>query len=225
MVIEIIRALVLGGVPVAAFTFLVLQWSVVSGRLAPFSDEKALDEQYKEQRKAKKAEKQAEKKAAKEALERGEEPPKKQKDTRPWLDKSRGEEFLHNKAMFFGGGYYGTMALFAYAVIEMDEIFEFLGVVFTPGAWFEYLTFQLIIGFFINTIMNIVGAFTWFITLQNYVSMGNGWIWLGASYVGYLAGVRLVAKSGDEIWAWLNDRRIEGVEKVTDFVKKQNEKS
>lgn len=216
---EIVRSLILGCIPVAAFTYLVLQWSVMSGRLAPFSDEKALEEQYKEQRKAKKAEK----KAAKEALEKGEEPPKKE-GNRPLLDKSRGEDFLHNKVMFFGGGYYGTMALFAYAVIELDEIFEFLGVVFTPGAWFEYLTFNLIIGFFINSIMNIVGAFTWFLTLQNYVSMGNGWVWLGASYVGYIAGVKLVAEAGDEIWAWLKDKRQTLSGKLSAAIKKASEK-
>ncbi len=216
---EIVRSLILGGIPVAAFTYLVLQWSVMSGRLAPFTDEKALEEQYKEQRKAKKAEKMA----AKEALEKGEEPPKKE-DNRPLFDKSRGEDFLHNKVMFFGGGYYGTMALFAYMVIELDEIFEFLGVVFTPGAWFEYLTFNLIIGFFINTIMNIVGAFTWFLTLQNYVNMGNGWIWLGASYVGYIAGVKLVAEAGDEIWAWLKEKRQTLSGKLSAAIKKASEK-
>lgn len=219
MIVEIIRALLLGAAPVTAFTYLVLQWSVATGRLAPFSDEEALDEQYKEQRKAKKAEK----KALKEALEKGEEPAKKE-DDRPLLDKSRGEEFLHNKVMFFGGGYYGTMALFAYAVIELDEIFEFLGVVFTPGAWFEYLTFQLIVGFFINTIMNIVGAFTWFVTLQNYVSMGNGWIWLGASYVGYMSGVKIVAHAGDEIWAWLKEKRQQLTAKVSTSIKDATDK-
>lgn len=219
MVIEIIRALILGALPVAAFTYLVLQWSVASGRLAPFTDEKSLEAQYKEQRKAKKAEK----KAAKEALEKGEEPPKKE-DNRPLLDRSRGEDFLHNKVMFFGGGYYGTMALFAYAVIEFDEILEFLGVVFTPGAWFDYLTINLIVAFFINSIMNIVGAFTWFLTLQDYVNMGNGWIWLGASYVGYVAGVKLVAHAGDEIWAWLNGKRQDLTTKVSTAIKRASEK-
>lgn len=219
MVSEIVRALILGAVPVAAFTYLVLQWSIVAGRLAPFTDEKSLEEQYKKQREAKKAEK----KAAKEALEKGEEPPQKV-DNRPLLDKSRGEDFLHNKVMFFGGGYYGTMALFAYVVIELDEIFEFLGVVFAPGAWFEYLTVNLIFGFFINSIMNIVGAFTWFLTLQNYADMGNGWVWLGASYVGYMAGVKLVAEAGDEIWAWLKEKRQEVAGKLSAAIKKASEK-
>lgn len=221
MFIEVIRALVMGAVPVAVFTFLVLQWSVASGRLAPFYDEKSLDQQYKDKRKAKKAEK----KAAKEARAKGIEPDKKQKDERPWLDKSRGEDFLHDKVMFFGGGYYGTMALFAYAVIEFDEVLQFLGVVFTPGAWFQYLTFGLIIDFFINTIMNIVGAFTWFITLQDYVRMDNGWIWLGASYVGYIAGVKLVAEAGNKIWAWLKEKRQELAGKINAAITGESDKN
>lgn len=218
MLVEIIRAAVLGAVPVAAFTFLLLQWSVAAGKLAPFSDGKSLEKQYKDQKKAR----QAEKKAAKAARQEGHDV--KEKPRKPLFDKKTRDDFFHNKAMFFGGGFYGTMALFTYVIIEIDEILQFLGVVFTPGAWFQNLGIDLIINFFINSIMNIVNAFIWFKTLDDYVRIGNGWIWLGAAYLGYIAGVRLVAEAGDEIWAWLLAKRAEGVGKLGAILTRLSEK-
>ncbi len=218
MLTEIIRAAVLGATPVAAFTFLVLQWSVAAGKLAPFSDGKSLEKQYKDQKKARKAEKKAAKSAKQESGDAEEKPRK------PLFDKNTRDDFFHNKAMFFGGGFYGTMALFTYVIIEIDEIWQFLGVVFTPGAWFQNLGFDLIINFFINSIMNIVNAFIWFKTLDDYVRIGNGWIWLGAAYLGYMAGVRLVAEAGDEVWAWLVATRKKSTGKLSALLTRISEK-
>ena len=197
---EIIRAILFGSVPVAAFTFLVLQWSIVSGRLSRFDDNKGLEQQFKDRKKVK-AEAKAERKRREKAGEEAEPKPAK----KPFFHKGAGSDLLHNKVMFFGGGFYGTMALFAYFVIEVGEIFEFLGVVFTPGEWFDNLGFDLIIGFVINSFTNIGLAFAWFVTLPKYVSMGNGWIWLLAAYAGYMVGVKLVSQQGDLIWARLGD--------------------
>lgn len=220
MIIEIIRSLVFGAVPVMAFTFLLLQWSVAAGKLAPFKSREDLDKQYEEQKKAREKEK-------KETWMTKHDKGKAYKASQPLrFDKSARDDFFHNKAMFFGGGFYGTMALFTYVIIEIEEIFRFLGVVFTPGEWFVNLGFDLIIKFFINSIMNIVSAFIWFRTLTDYVTINHdGWIWLIAAYLGYLAGVRLVAEAGDEIWAWLNARRREGMEKLGAFIKNATEKS
>lgn len=199
---DIIRALLFASVPVAAFTFLIVQWSIVSGRLGRFDDSKGLEQQFKDHRKAKKAAKAEAKAEAKRRKDAGEEPaasePKK-----PLFHKDAGRDMLHNKVMFFGGGYYGTMALFAYFVIEVGEIFDFLGVVFSPGEWFENLGFDLIIGFIINSFVNIGLAFAWFVSLPKYVDIGNGWIWLLATYVGYMAAIKLISTRGDKLWAQL----------------------
>ncbi len=231
MLTDIIRALVLGATPVGAFTFLVLQWSVAAGKLQPFADSKSLDKQINAQKKAKSAAKKAAKLAAKQAKAAKSEsavaedavPAEPAKYKNPF-HKDAGRDFFHSKIMFFGGGFYGTMALFAYTVIEMGEIWQFLGVVFTPGEWFRNLGFDLIIQFLINSIMNIVAAFTWFMTLPRYVDIGNGWIWLGAAYVGYIAGVRLVAEAGEEVWAALTTWRDSAFRAFGERVKRIKEK-
>lgn len=207
---DIIRALIFASVPVAAFTFLVLQWSIMSGRLSRFDDSKGLEKQFKDHRKARKTAKAEAKAEAIRRKKAGEEPeaapPKK-----PLFRKDAGSDLLHNKVMFFGGGYYGTMALFAYFVIEVDEIFEFLGVVFSPEEWFANLGFDLIIGFIINSFINIGLAFAWFVTLPKYISIGNGWIWLLATYVGYMVALKLVSEHGDVVWARLTEVTGKGV--------------
>ena len=223
MIGDSIRAILFGGVPVAAFTFLVLQWSIASGRLSRFDDSKGLEKQFKAHKKANaeaKATAKAEKKKQKidhklakldemlgssgsEESAQSIDPTTSKSPKKPLFHKDAGTDFVHNKVMFFGGGFYGMMALFAYFVIEVGEIFGFLGVVFTPGAWFENLGFDLIVGFIINSFVNIGLAFAWFIPLQDYVTIGNGWIWLAAAYGGYIVGLKLVSQKGDQLWAQL----------------------
>jgi hypothetical protein len=207
MIGEIIRALLMGSLPVTAFTFLVLQWSIASGYLNWFEDDEGLQKQFKDLKKAKSEEKRCKK--AGESLD--EKAPK-----QPFFHKKAGQDFLHNKVTFFGGGFYGTMALFTYVIVELGEIFGFLGVVFTPGQWFVNLSFNFLVDFFINSIMNIVAAFVWFSTLPNYVPVENGFIWVVAAYVGYLAGVKLVSQRGDVLWAQLNGY----IQKATEAVGK-----
>lgn len=201
MIGESIRAILLGGLPVAVFTFLVLQWSIASGRLEVFADSQELQKQFKDRKKAR-AEKKKTEKAAKTSGVSATGPQTGKLD-KPAFYKDLGRDFFHNKIMFFGGGFYGMMALLTYGIVEVGEIWQFLGVVFTPGQWFDHLGFDLIIGFIVNSIINLVRAFTWFVTLPDYVTVNNGWIWLLAAYVGYMAAIKLVSERGDLIWAQL----------------------
>lgn len=210
MILDVIRAVLFAGIPVALFTFVVLQWSIAAGRLSPFTDSDGLDKQFKAHKKAKAEAKKA--KMSGETKFTG-------KAEKPLFHKDAGKDFLHGKIMFFGGGFYGTMALFAYAVIETGEILNFLGVVFTPGAWFQNLGFDLIINFFINSIMNIVSAFVWFATLPNYVEVGNGFIWLAVCYGAYVLAVRLVAQKGDQLWAWMGEKRRAALDRISELLK------
>lgn len=195
MIGEIIKAALMGTAPVAAFTFLILQWSIASGRMDAFEGEESLQKQYKEFAKAKK---KAKKEAQAKSQTDGSAPAE---DAKPMFRTGMGGDMFHNKIMSFGGGFYGTMAVLTYLMIETIEIWDFLGKVFGPGSWFENLGFGLILDFIINSIMNFVAAFIWFLTLPKYISaIDNGWIWLGAAYLGYLAGLKLTTQHGDTIW-------------------------
>jgi hypothetical protein len=40
----------------------------------------------------------------------------------------------------------------------------------------------------VNSIMNMVDAFIWFLYWPEQISMSNGWIWLFMAYAGYNLG-------------------------------------
>lgn len=201
MLIEAIRAAILGALPVGCFTFLIVQWSIVSGRLDKFSDEKALSAQYKKIRKeAKEA-----KKNAKLKKQKGEpEAEQIQQQKQAFFDSRKGGDLFYSKLIFFGGGFYGTMALLTYLIIELFEILSFFGKIIDVSNWKFSFSVQFIVDLIINSIMNIVSAFIWFQTLPKYIEVNNGFIWLAAVYFGYLGGVRFTQARGEQAWQLLS---------------------
>ncbi len=109
------------------------------------------------------------------------------------LSRRMGGDFLHNKIMSFGGGFYGTMSLITYAVIESVEIWQFLGKIFGPDKWFANIGLSMLIDFIVNSVINFVRAIVWFATLPDYLPVEDGWIWLVAAYAGYFVGLRMIS--------------------------------
>jgi hypothetical protein len=187
MVQEIMRAVIYGAMPVAFFTFLILQWSIASGRLSRLDRGENLHRQYtKHSKAAKKSKKNKE--------------PGLEENEQPLFHKRAAGDLFHNKITFFGGGFYGTMAILTYVLIEAIEIWQFFAGILAPSIWINKIGLDLIIDFLVNSITNLISAFVWFSTLQDYIAINNGFIWLGAAYFGYLAGLRLTADKGDWIW-------------------------
>ena len=193
-IIEAIRAAILGALPVACFTFLTVQWLIASGRLPKFSDAKDLQAQYKKMRQ--------ETKEAKKKAKQMQQTERQEKE--PFFHKRKGSELLYGKLIFFGSGFYGTMALFTYLIIEVDEILKFFGKIIDVSHWNFTFNIQFVVDLFINSIMNIVAAFIWFQTLPGYVDVNNGFIWIVAAYLGYLGGVHFTQVNGDEAWQFLS---------------------
>ena len=187
MVLEIVRASVYGMLPVAFFTFLILQWSIASGRLSRFDSGENLHRQYKKHSKAARKSKGDKETGLKD-------------EDRPLFHKRAVGDLFHNKITFFGGGFYGTMAVLTYILIEAVEIWQFLVGLADPSTWINEIGLDLFIEFLVNSIINLVAALVWFNTLPEYIIINNGFIWLGATYLGYLAGLRLTAEKGDWVW-------------------------
>jgi hypothetical protein len=124
MELELIRAALLGAAPVALFTFLILQWSITSGRLSRFEDEKDLQRQYRARSRAAKDSRQARKVGRGAAAQPD--------GDQPIFHKRAVGDIFHNKVMFFGSGFYGTMAVLTYILIEILEIWAFLVCMLSP---------------------------------------------------------------------------------------------
>jgi hypothetical protein len=203
IVLEAIRAAALGALPIACFTFLTVQWSIVSGRLPKFSDAKDLQAQYKKQRAEIKETKRIAKEKKKNKKTGQPEIEQAQQENTSFFHKRKGGDLMFNKLLFFGGGFYGTMALFTYLIIEVIEILTFFGKIIDVTNWHFTFSIQFLVDLFINSIMNIVAAFIWFQTLPKYVDVNNGFVWIAAAYLGYLGGVHFTKLKGDKAWQFL----------------------
>lgn len=96
--------------------------------------------------------------------------------------------YLHQKWISFGGGFYGLIALVTFCVIEAKEV---VGFILSIEGWqtiLDLLNLDTLISLFIASIMNMVDAFIWFKYWPDQIDMGNGWIWLGMAYGGYHFG-------------------------------------
>lgn len=98
---------------------------------------------------------------------------------------------IHRKWLFFGGGYYGLMALATYAHVEFIEVYEFFSAFSTFAAFIDQVTLGALIRLVIESFLNLFPAFTWFLYWPKIITMNNGWYWLGASYAGYHLGIYL----------------------------------
>jgi len=100
--------------------------------------------------------------------------------------------YIMDKWVEFGGGYYGLMTTLTFFHLELQEllglgeIFEKLGDVEA----FIHALLQFGLQLFLDAIMNMVNAFMWWNHWATELPIpdGSGFLWLGVSYGGYLAG-------------------------------------
>ena len=171
MVIEAIRASLYAGIPILIITYLLVSRAIVSNRLDDFSDTKSFNLAMKNMSKQYKAD-------------------KKNNDV-----SSKNNKVL-NKWLYFGGGFYGLMALITYFYIEIGEIFDFIGKLFqlNLSQFLSQVSINLLVDMLINAIRNLVDAFVWFNYWDGKIVMKNGFYWLIAAYVGYLLGAQIAKR-------------------------------
>jgi hypothetical protein len=195
MVGSIFSAFLFAFIPLFAISYLLIAWALKSGKMGDFTDRKGFESAVKSMRDKNqqlKKDKSKKKKLQEENL-----------IARKWFD--------------FGGGFYGLMALLTYAYIEILEVFQFIGklVDLTIAKILSNLGFDILIAFLINSIMNLVSAFIWFIFWPQEIGMSDGWIWLIAAYLGYLAGGKM-ARERPEHYQTVTDRFDEVKAKTRD---------
>jgi len=98
--------------------------------------------------------------------------------------------FLHRKWVQFGGGFYGMLALLTYLVVEWNEItslvIEFKGF---EGDLLNLLI-NFAIQFIIESISNLVTAFTWPVYWAGKIDgVGIGYLFM-AAYLGYYLSMK-----------------------------------
>lgn len=100
-------------------------------------------------------------------------------------------DFLANKWLSFGGGFYGLVAVLTYIIVEAQEIFDLLSMPSGSEGIFSGISIGMLINFFIDSLMNFITAISWPVYWMN---TGNApfWQWFLAAYGGYFVGKTLV---------------------------------
>ncbi|MDO8864036.1 hypothetical protein Q6D67_20320 [Haliea sp. E1-2-M8] len=103
-------------------------------------------------------------------------------------------DFLHNRWMKFGGGFYGLAAFWTFACIEVTEVTGF--ILNFPG--FAALFADGIPAFFIslavNQVLNLASALAWVTWWPGQVFGASPALWLALAYGGYLCGLQLAQR-------------------------------
>jgi hypothetical protein len=174
------------GLPIAATSFLLVWWALRQDYLDGAS---SLGE-YDQMKKAEKQSRKAEKKRLKAAKRNGlPENPATAADGES-LDELQPTERkfdpLHSKWMQFGGGFYGVVALFTYALIELGEVRDFI---LNLTDLFHGGLISMVVNFFIESIKNFVAAISWPAYWMQRIH-GEQWLWIVSAYAGYWLGAR-----------------------------------
>lgn len=110
----------------------------------------------------------------------------------------------------FGGGFYGSVALYTWLLIEWDDVADFLGGLgdivlnFDPGA-----LISLVINLFIESIMNFVAAIAW--PAYWLGEARNPWLWILLAYGGYWLGIKAAQHAAGKRWGGAPDEFLDPV--------------
>jgi len=112
---------------------------------------------------------------------------------------------IHQKWLFFGGGFYGLMAFITYIHVEVIEVYDFVASYTTFANFIDQITIGALLGLIYDSLINLIEAFVWFTYWDDHIDMKNPWYWLLAAYFGYQAGTNLAqrwVKSNGLVLPW-----------------------
>ncbi len=159
-IFDLIEASIKLGLPMVVISWLMFSWLYSSGEIDREADNKAVKLRLKKMKTS-----------------------FKKKET-------QSSNYIYNKWMWFGSGFYGLAALWTFSVIEVSD---FLSFIFRfPG--FAVLFEDGIIGFVISVALgqlgNMITAFIWF----SYWPADSILLWILVAYLGYWGGVELARR-------------------------------
>ncbi len=177
MFADALRASITLGLPVFAFTYLLHLWALNKGHLSPYSHHDEIEEQL-----------DAQSEDEFNQVLNGD-----LSSVINGADLTNDEKpkgFIMENWLQFGGGFYGTIAFFTYAYIEILEIIEDVGKVMNMNFRIDAII-QVGISFIIDSIMNFFKALGWFLYWPNTVNPGNQFLWLAVIYAAYAIAAKL----------------------------------
>lgn len=200
MVGALVRALFLATVPIGVVSYMLTWWALKHDYFGAVSSLKDMEQKVKQHTKAAKQHKKAQKDNRKDLA----------KAKKTSADYSQALQALapveasklnpvHKKWLAFGGGFYGVMALVTYVVVELLEIRDFFANFSSIFDFLSGISFNLLVGLLVNSIMNFVAAIAWPAYWLNNIRSDYPWVWIVAAYAGYWLGSRYALRQQAQI--------------------------
>lgn len=171
------------GIPIAATSYALVWWALRRDYLGGADSLDEYEKWKKAENQARKAEKKRRKQAKRNPEPTADDPDPVTADPQPTEKKF---DPLHSKWMQFGGGFYGVVAFFTYAVVEVGEVRDFLANISNV---FRGELISMVINFFIESIRNFITAIAWPAFWLRRIH-SEQWLWIVGAYGGYWLGVR-----------------------------------
>jgi hypothetical protein len=105
--------------------------------------------------------------------------------------KEKQVDLVVSKWLSFGVGFYGFMAFTTFIFIEAKEVTAFISQLNSISDIGQFLTFHHLLQAFIQSLLNLIPAFTWFITWPNIIGFVSGIIWILIVFISYHLGLNL----------------------------------
>ena len=192
--LEILEASIKLGIPMAVLSGLLFHWLHSEGKLDIGADRKTIASNLKQMKKSQKDERRTAAKAPKKKTEHASFKARLahifQFDNPVQNDASDNANFLFDRWMWFGSGFYGLAALWTLVVLETLDVFRFIFAFPGFNAIFENGIIGAIVDFALNQIGNFVSAFLWF----TYWGNDSVVVWILVAYLGYFVGTAIAKR-------------------------------
>ncbi len=163
-ILTFLEAILKLGIPMVILSWFIFTWLYGGGEIDRDADRKSISAQVKKMKKS-------------------------------FKNKEGGKaNYVYDKWMWFGSGFYGLAGLWTFAVIEIVDVFRLiLNPSMLSTAMNEGLI-ALVIDVLMNQLGNVITAFIWF----SYWTDDGIIAWILVAYFGYWAGIEL-ARRGDDL--------------------------
>lgn len=189
MLLEILRAIAVAGLPVGLATYALVWWSLRQGYIDPAITVKEVEQRFKriskersaarKDRKRRRSDRDAERSPTPQALAALGQP---------------GMNPVHAKWLKFGGGFYGVVGLLTYAVVELKELRDFFMGFESLSTLFAQFGLDMLIGLLIEAVRNFVVAIAWPVYWLSEIRSNYIWAWIIVAYGAYWAGAKLALR-------------------------------
>lgn len=183
MIPELLRALLLAGVPVGAASYFLFSWALRRRFAGTATTLKAVERELKRESKERSRQEKGRRRGVAAVLAEG-----------AHFSRDSQLDFVHNKWLAFGGGFYGVVALITYAVVELGELWDFAMQFGNFWVMLTQLGLQTLISLLVNAARNFVLAIAWPAYWLSGIHSQYVWLWFVAAYAGYWGGARLAVK-------------------------------